>query len=280
MSTTVVAVAEQRDITIRCFSKLKVRSHSNGRVERDGNALAIDEQARTVVVDIADERRKRLNFQRRAEHNEKIGLLEVGSRELAESLRQTLAEEDNRRLHEPSARCAARNVAGDAGLLDGVDVGSATTVDAVRAGKRAVRLYQRVARYAGGALERVDILREQTQQQALLVQQSQKVVRRRRSMHAGQQLFRERVERFRILTEVVDFEYRLGRRQVVLLQIVVQTSARRAEVRNAGRNANAGAGHHQNAFDGAALDRRRDSLDRNRFVFEDSTFSFATKVNC
>ena len=59
-----------------------------------------------------------------------------------------------------------------------------------------------LGRDAGGRLERVDVLREAAQQLALLVQQPQERVRRRRPVLAGPELLREPVERGRALADV------------------------------------------------------------------------------
>jgi hypothetical protein len=91
----------------------------------------------------------------------------------------------------------------------------------------------------GEPFERVDILRPEPVQDALVLQESKKVVRRCRLEVARVQFFRQRVERFRMVFEIVDIEYGFGVRQVVLRQIVVEPCPGRAEIWNAscGRDA-------------------------------------------
>ena len=66
-------------------------------------------------------------------------------------------------------------------------------------------------------------------------------MRRRRLVCAGQQLFRQCIKRTRIRTKIVYLKDRLGRRQVVLLQVVVETAAWCSKVWNASRDRDASA---------------------------------------
>lgn len=54
---------------------------------------------------------------------------------------------------------------------------------------------------------------------------------------------RELVEGLRCLLEVVNIEYGLGVRQVIFLEIVIQSGLGAAEIRNSGAYANARASH-------------------------------------
>lgn len=103
--------------------------------------------------------------------------------------------------------------------------------EAVSRAEGPVRLDHQVGRHAGGRLERVDVLAPHALQHALVVQQLEEVVRRRRQILAGVQVLGECPERLRsagrraaylwTVVEVVEGEDGLGDRQVERLQVVV-----------------------------------------------------------
>lgn len=74
----------------------------------------------------------------------------------------------------------------------------------------------------------VDVLRVHPEQLLLLVQQSHKIMSQVGLIVPRVQLFGQREERIRVVTEKADLEYGLGVRQVVLLQVVIETAAWRS----------------------------------------------------
>lgn len=91
-------------------------------------------------------------------------------------------------------------------------------------------LHQLVGRQSSHALQRVDVLGVVTQQQTLLPQQANEVVAHRGLETLRQQFPSEGEERLGILYEELQLEDGLRMRQVVLVQFVVQSARRGAEI--------------------------------------------------
>lgn len=159
--------------------------------------------------------------------------------------RSRLAEKDNLWLDEGVSSSLARLflTSGDFAThdlrFDVVLVVLLAAAQAFRGRERAMRFDQPILFDPGEPFERIDVLRPKPVQDALVLQESEKVVRRCRLEVARVQFFRQRVKRFRMFFEVVDIEYGFGVRQVVLRQVVVQSCPGRAEIWNAsgGRDA-------------------------------------------
>ncbi len=83
---------------------------------------------------------------------------------------------------------------------------------------------------AGDALESVNVLRVAPQQPPAVGQHLDHVVRGRRRVLARKQLFREHVERLWVGAKELNVEHGLGRRQVVLGELAVETGARALRV--------------------------------------------------
>lgn len=123
-----------------------------------------------------------------------------------------------------------------------------------------VSLHQHLWRNPCQSFQAIDVLRVHAQQLILLVQQANKVVR-----HVGLevpriQLFGQGKERVWVSVEKVDLEYGLGVRQVVLLQVVVEATAWRPEIRDATGSTDPGSGHHHHPLAAALLDAPSDVL--------------------
>lgn len=96
--------------------------------------------------------------------------------------------------------------------------------------KAAVCLYNLVARHARLALETINILREQLEQQSLLMQQVCKRVRNRRPELARIQFLRECVKRLGVVAEEGNVEDGLWVGQIEPREIGIQPRVRRAEI--------------------------------------------------
>jgi len=84
------------------------------------------------------------------------------------------------------------------------------------------------------ALQAVDVLREQLQQQALFVQERDKAVCDCGSELSRIEIVGEGVEGEGILSEVGDVEHGFGVREIELCEVGIEASGRRAEVGDAG----------------------------------------------
>lgn len=93
-------------------------------------------------------------------------------------------------------------------------------------------LHQLLGRQASDSLESVDVLRVVAHEESLVVQQFRKVVTRSGLELAGVQLSRQSEERLRVSDEVLDVKDRCRVWQIVLLEVVVQASGWRPEVRD------------------------------------------------
>jgi hypothetical protein len=103
-------------------------------------------------------------------------------------------------------------------------------------------LYDLVSWDAGLALQTVDVLGEQLEEQPFLVQQTYEGMGDGRSVVAGVQLLGEGVEGQRVAAEVANVEDGLGVGEVEAREVCVQARVGGPEVWNACRRADAGAG--------------------------------------
>ena len=108
--------------------------------------------------------------------------------------------------------------------------------DDVRAVEIAMSCDDLVLRKARRGLETVNILRKTAQQFAVVVEQFQKVMRRRRAEIPWPQLLAEPLERPRILLIEIEVEDRLRKWQTILLEIIIKPASWRSEVRDSRRN--------------------------------------------
>ena len=141
-------------------------------------------------------------------------------------------EEDNVGLDEAVARAveAARDL-GDLDVLAHQVVGERRlALDAALVGEGAVGLDDEVVGDAGGALEAVDVLREELEEELLLREQADEDVRDGRVEVARVEVFGEDVEGLGILAEEDEVEDALGRGEVELGEVGVQAGLGRAEV--------------------------------------------------
>jgi len=83
-------------------------------------------------------------------------------------------------------------------------------------------------------LQAIDVLRVAAQQQALVVEQLDEMVRGGGPKTPGKNFACQTVERLRILPEIFDIKDRLRAREIVLLKVVVEPGAGCPEVRYAG----------------------------------------------
>ena len=97
-----------------------------------------------------------------------------------------------------------------------------------------MRLHNHIPRDPCLALQTIDVLREQLQQQSFLVQQIDKRVRDGRPVLPRVQLLRQGIERQRVLPEVIDVEdgFRVG--EIEPLEIGVEPRFWGAEVGDTG----------------------------------------------
>lgn len=135
------------------------------------------------------------------------------------------SEERDGRLDQSAARLgrASRDAVGEDGLLDKRLRVRLVAVDAGGARESAVRLDQPVLRKTCHELEAVDILAHDAQQPPMLVQRANEHVCRRRSVHAGIQLLGQHEKWRRVTAEVVQLEHGGRVRQIVLLQVRIET---------------------------------------------------------
>lgn len=108
-------------------------------------------------------------------------------------------------------------------------------------GKTAVGFYDHVTRHASLTLEAVNVLGEQLQEDALLVQQTDERVRDGGAILARVQFLGKSVEGQRIVAEIGNVEDGLGVWQAQASEVGVQACVWAAEVGDAGRGADAGA---------------------------------------
>jgi hypothetical protein len=96
-------------------------------------------------------------------------------------------------------------------------------------------LHNHVSRHSRLALQAINILREQLQQQSLFVQQLDERVRYRGPEFARIKLMRECVERFRVVSEVGDIEDGFSIGEIEAREIGIEACIWRSEVWYSGR---------------------------------------------
>ena len=235
--------------------RLPLREGAHPATAALADPLTVDEGAADARFDLGDEARKGVHEEARAGDEQQVGLRQVAVLGQEEGLGHGFPEEDDVRLHEaavlrrepapPLARGEAAPVEED-GLAHLLQVHLGARRDAGRAVEVAVRSHHLARRQARDALEAVDVLRHHPPELALVVQELAEVVRRRGLELAGPQLAAQQVERIGLLLKEADVEHGLGHGQLVLLQVVVEASARRAKVWDARAHARPRAEHHDN----------------------------------
>lgn len=111
-------------------------------------------------------------------------------------------------------------------------------------GEGPVSLHKHLRRNPRQSFQAIYVLRVHSQQLTLLMQQPNKVVRQVGLEVSGIQLFGQGEEGIWVSVEKVDVEYGLGVWQVVLLQVVIETTAWRPEIWDATGSTDAGSSHH------------------------------------
>lgn len=150
-------------------------------------------------------------------------------------LRQRLPKEDNIRLHEPVARLrdAPRYLLRHDHLLHPLIGVRHLTLDASLRGEAAVRFNDDIIWYTGLAFQTVDVLREEPEELALLVQERDKGMRDCRPVPARIQFVCEGVEGERVLAKIGNVEDGFGVGKVEARKVGVEACVWGAEVGNA-----------------------------------------------
>ncbi len=189
-----------------------------------GHDLAVHEQAMARSGHLVDELVDRRDGQRRAHHDEQLGVAEVGPPHAVEPPREVLVEEDHVRLDVALAVLAQRGLPVlDRAPVEGLLV-LALALDATPGGERPVRLDEKILGHPGVQLKVVDVLRVDAGQDGLLLQELEEKVGRGRLVSAGEQVLGERYKWSRVLGEEVEIKDGFGRREVELLQVAVDAS--------------------------------------------------------
>mmetsp|Transcript_68816 Transcript_68816/g.192985 ORF Transcript_68816/g.192985 Transcript_68816/m.192985 type:complete len:327 (+) Transcript_68816:206-1186(+) len=231
--------------------------------------LPVDQQAWGGRRGLADQTRERLHHQRCPEHNQQITFLQVLRMQAQKSLRQLLPKEHDLRLHQITL-LFSQGLPPILALLHSAlqlldwHFDLRHCVNHMRSVKVAMRGHDCILGKSGQVLQRVYVLGVASQQQAFLIQEPDEVVARRRLIVAGPHLAAQLVERSGPLLEIAQLKDGLRAGEVVLLQVVVQPCARRAEVRDPRRCRNPGAAHNDDVLHLLLCDMTHDALQVER----------------
>mmetsp|Transcript_108898 Transcript_108898/g.308037 ORF Transcript_108898/g.308037 Transcript_108898/m.308037 type:complete len:245 (-) Transcript_108898:125-859(-) len=168
----------------------------------------VDEQAGAERVDLIDDRGEGVHGERCAHDDQELSLRQVGLSKHAEPLGKAFAEENDVRLHKPVVTLAAidRDTPREDFLLDPVARVRRLATQAVRLVEAPVGLHEAARLHASPPLQGVDVLRETTPQDTLVLQQPQERVRGSGREVPRVQLARKLEERQGVFTKVFQVE--------------------------------------------------------------------------
>ncbi len=176
------------------------------------------------------------HVQRSSHDQQQVGLWNVPLQQFVKAIRKLFSKKDNVGLDVSPAMLAVRRLAffhNRVFYFFGIRFSLA--IDARGRSKVAVAFHQFVLGNPRQKFQPVNVLRIDSEQQVLVGQELQKVVRQSwLVLDARPELVGQRNERLWFLSIIVDLEDRLGIGEVILLEIVIQTSARASKVRDSG----------------------------------------------